>query len=109
MSELEKRYSPGLAAQTKRPIEDPGIEPHRVRMTDKSEKHARTAEKQIAAMFGVSVIGAIHCHLGLLCVPDCRWRPICNQKQLALDGPRYGPIDAWNRLRSRALGKNTDA
>jgi len=69
MSELEKRYSPGLAAQTKRPIEDPGIEPHRVRMTDKSEKHARTAEKQIAAMFGVSVIGAIIAIWGFFAFP----------------------------------------
>jgi len=69
MSELEKRYSPGLAAQTKRPIEDPAIEPHRVRMTDKSEKHARTAEKQIAAMFGVSVIGAIIAIWGFFAFP----------------------------------------
>lgn len=69
MSELEKRYSPGLAAQTQRPIEDPGIEPHRVRMTDKSEKHARTAEKQIAAMFGVSVIGAIIAIWGFFAFP----------------------------------------
>jgi len=69
MSELEKRYSPGLAAQTQRPIEDPGIEPHRVRMTDKSEKHARTAERQIAAMFGISVIGAIIAIWGFFAFP----------------------------------------
>ena len=59
MSEIEKSYSPGLAKDIQKPIKDPGIEPHRVRMTNKSEKHAKTAEKQIAAMFGVSVIGAI--------------------------------------------------
>ena len=56
MSDIEKSYSPGLATDIEKPISNPGIEPHRIRMTDKSEKHARTAEKQIAVMFGVSVV-----------------------------------------------------
>ena len=69
MSEIEKSYSPGLAKDIQKPIKDPGIEPHRVRMTNKSEKHAKTAEKQIAAMFGVSVIGAIIAVWGFFAFP----------------------------------------
>ena len=69
MSEIEKSYSPGLAKDIQKPIKDPGIEPHRVRMTNKSEKHAKTAEKQIAAMFGVSVIGAIMAVWGFFAFP----------------------------------------
>ena len=42
MSEVQK-YDSGSATNIERPISDPGIEPHRVRMTDKSEKHAKTA------------------------------------------------------------------
>ena len=38
-------------------------------MTDKSEKHARTAEKQIAVMFGVSVVGAIIAIWGFFAFP----------------------------------------
>lgn len=38
-------------------------------MTDKSEKHARTAEKQIAAMFGLSVVGAIIAVWGFFAFP----------------------------------------
>lgn len=69
MSDIEKRYSPGLSTDIEKPIENPGIEPHRVRMTDKSEKHARTAEKQIAVMFGVSVVGAIIAIWGFFAFP----------------------------------------
>ncbi|MDG2497175.1 MAG: Rieske 2Fe-2S domain-containing protein [Aquiluna sp.] len=69
MSDIEKSYSPGLAKDIQKPIKDPGIEPHRVRMTDKSEKHAKTAEKQIAAMFGVSVLGAIIAVWGFFAFP----------------------------------------
>ena len=69
MSDIEKSYSPGLATDIEKPIANPGIEPHRVRMTDKSEKHARTAEKQIAVMFGVSVVGAIIAIWGFFAFP----------------------------------------
>jgi ubiquinol-cytochrome c reductase iron-sulfur subunit len=58
VSDLEKVES-GLATRVDRPIEDPGIEPHRVRMTDKSEKHARNAERAVAGMFALSVVGSI--------------------------------------------------
>ena len=67
MSDIEKSYSPGLATDIEKPIANPGIEPHRIRMTDKSEKHARTAEKQIAVMFGVRV-------------PHRGWRPFGHKK-----------------------------
>ena len=69
MSDVEKSYSPGLATDIEKPIANPGIEPHRIRMTDKSEKHARTAEKQIAVMFGVSVVGAIIAIWGFFAFP----------------------------------------
>ena len=69
MSDIEKSYSPGLATDIEKPIANPGIEPHRIRMTDKSEKHARTAEKQIAVMFGVSVEGAIIAIWGFFAFP----------------------------------------
>jgi ubiquinol-cytochrome c reductase iron-sulfur subunit len=69
MTDIEKSYSPGLATDIEKPIPNPGIEPHRIRMTDKSEKHARSAEKQIAAMFGVSVVGAIIAIWGFFAFP----------------------------------------
>lgn len=69
MSEVEKAYPAGLATNIERPIKDPGIEPHRVRMTDKSEKHARNAEKQVAAMFLVSIVGAVIAVWGYVAFP----------------------------------------
>jgi ubiquinol-cytochrome c reductase iron-sulfur subunit len=69
MSDIEKVYPAGLAGEIERPIANPGIEPHRVRMTDKSEKHAKTAEKQVSAMFFVSVIGAIIAIWGFFAFP----------------------------------------
>lgn len=59
MSELDKSSDKGLAVTTTKPIKNPGIEPHRVRMTDKSERHARNAERQVAALFLISIIGGI--------------------------------------------------
>ena len=59
MSELEKAYPGGLATQVDRPIADPGIEPHRLRMTDKDEKAAKTAERVVASLFLLSIVGAI--------------------------------------------------
>ena len=69
MSVIVKSYSPGIATDIEKPIANPGIEPHRIRMTDKSEKHARTAERQIAVMFGVSVVGAIIAIWGFFAFP----------------------------------------
>lgn len=71
MSELEKSPEPqnkpegfehvfesGLAVIPPDKIRDPGLEPHRVRMTDKSPKHAQNAERQVSALFFLSVIGS---------------------------------------------------
>lgn len=69
MSEVEKAYPSGLATNIERPIQDPGIEPHRVRMTDKSEKHARSAEKQVAGMFLISIVGAVIAIWGFFAFP----------------------------------------
>lgn len=53
----EHEYESGLAVKPD-VIRDPGIEPHRVRMTDKSEKHAKAAERQVAALFLFSMLAS---------------------------------------------------
>lgn len=58
MSEKEHDYASGLAVVAKDAVKDPGLEPHRVRMTDKSVKHEKAAARQVAAMFLVSVVGS---------------------------------------------------
>lgn len=58
MSEREHDYASGLAVVAKDAVKDPGLEPHRVRMTDKSVKHEKAAARQVAAMFLVSVVGS---------------------------------------------------
>ena len=55
----EYAYSAGAGLVQADKIADPGIEPHRVRMTDKSVKHEKAAEKQVAALFLISIIGSI--------------------------------------------------
>ncbi|MEL0291251.1 MAG: ubiquinol-cytochrome C reductase, partial [Aquiluna sp.] len=64
-----KKFDSGSATNIERPIADPGIEPHRVRLTDKSEKHAKTAERQISVMFLVSIVGAIIAVWGFVAFP----------------------------------------
>jgi ubiquinol-cytochrome c reductase iron-sulfur subunit len=54
-SDAEHEYESGLAVSSADSIKDPGLEPHRVRMTDKSEKHAKNAERQVAALFLASI------------------------------------------------------
>ena len=58
MSEKEHDYASGLAVIAKDAVKDPGLEPHRVRMTDKSVKHEKAAARQVAALFLVSVVGS---------------------------------------------------
>jgi ubiquinol-cytochrome c reductase iron-sulfur subunit len=55
----EHEYPTGLAVISSDKIADPGIEPHRVRMTDKSVKHERAAVRQVAGLFTLSIIGSI--------------------------------------------------
>lgn len=69
MSEIEKAYPGGLATEIERPISDPGIEPHRVRMTDKDEASAKTAERVIASLFLLSIAGAILAVWGFFAFP----------------------------------------
>ncbi len=40
-------------------FENPGLEPHQVRMSDLSEAGAKRAEKQVAALFSLSILGTI--------------------------------------------------
>ncbi len=57
--EVEHQYEAGLAKVNADKFTDPGIEPHRVRMTDKSVKHEKTAARQVAALFLISIAGSI--------------------------------------------------
>jgi ubiquinol-cytochrome c reductase iron-sulfur subunit len=57
-NETEHVYSPGSAIVISDAIPDPGIEPHRVRMTDKSPAHEKRANRQVAAMFLLSIFGS---------------------------------------------------
>ena len=58
-SAKEHNYESGLATIAADKIKDPGLEPHRVRMTDKSAAHERNANRQVAALFILSAIGSI--------------------------------------------------
>jgi ubiquinol-cytochrome c reductase iron-sulfur subunit len=57
--DAEHDYSAGLAVIAPDAVKDPGMEPHRVRMTDKSVKHEKTAARQVAFLFLASVLGSI--------------------------------------------------
>ena len=57
-AEAEHVYDSGLAVIPADAIKDPGLEPHRVRMTDKSPKHERAAVRQVAALFLLSAFGS---------------------------------------------------
>jgi ubiquinol-cytochrome c reductase iron-sulfur subunit len=56
--EVEHVYDGGLARVDADKFADPGIEPHRVRMTDKSERHDKTAARQVAGLFFLSIAGS---------------------------------------------------
>ena len=58
MSDSEHNYGAGLAVVSDDGIKNPGLEPHRERMTDKSTKHEKTAARQVAVMFLLSVVGS---------------------------------------------------
>ena len=57
--EVEHQYDAGLAKVSADKFADPGIEPHRVRMTDKSVKHEKTAARQVAGLFLFSIASSI--------------------------------------------------
>jgi len=54
----DHEYDAGLRVIHKDAVADPGIEPHRVRMTDKSEKHEKNAVRQVALLFSLSMLGS---------------------------------------------------
>lgn len=57
-ADAEHVYDSGLAVIPADAIKDPGLEPHRVRMTDKSPKHEKAAVRQVATLFLLSAIGS---------------------------------------------------
>lgn len=57
-NEIEHDYASGLAVIKADAVKNPGMEPHRVRMTDKSVKHEKAAARQVAAFFLLSVLGS---------------------------------------------------
>jgi ubiquinol-cytochrome c reductase iron-sulfur subunit len=57
--EVEHEYSGGLAVVAPDAVKNPGLEPHRLRMTDKSVKHEKAAARQVSYMFFASVVGSL--------------------------------------------------
>jgi ubiquinol-cytochrome c reductase iron-sulfur subunit len=58
-NQVEHEYSGGLAVVAPDAVKNPGLEPHRLRMTDKSVKHEKAAARQVSYMFFASVIGSV--------------------------------------------------
>ena len=54
----DHEYDAGLRVIHQDAVADPGIEPHRIRMTDKSEKHEKSAVRQVATLFTISMLGS---------------------------------------------------
>ena len=40
-------------------FQDPGIPPHRLRLADTDPRAAKRAERQVALLFGISVVGTL--------------------------------------------------
>jgi ubiquinol-cytochrome c reductase iron-sulfur subunit len=69
---FEHEFESGLAVISQDKISDPGLAPHRVRMTDKSPKHAKNAERQVAFLFLLSVVGSFFALWAYVSFPDYR-------------------------------------
>jgi ubiquinol-cytochrome c reductase iron-sulfur subunit len=54
----DHEYELGLRVANPDSVADPGLEPHRVRMTDKSVKHEKAAVRQVALLFTLSMLGS---------------------------------------------------
>ncbi|MBJ7280591.1 MAG: ubiquinol-cytochrome C reductase, partial [Rhodoluna sp.] len=54
----EHEYELGLRVSHENAVVDPGLAPHRVRMTDKSVKHEKSAVRQVTALFVFSILGS---------------------------------------------------
>jgi ubiquinol-cytochrome c reductase iron-sulfur subunit len=50
---------PGTAVERSDALRNPGLPPHRLRVTDKDPKAARRAERVVVALFYVSVVGSV--------------------------------------------------
>ena len=50
---------PGSAVVPSDAVENPGLPPERLRMTDLDEKYEKEAERRIALFFGLSIVGSI--------------------------------------------------
>lgn len=53
------KYDGGLVVISPEKVADPGLEPHRLRMTDKSVKHEKSANRQVGALFLLSAVGSV--------------------------------------------------
>ncbi|WP_298039074.1 cytochrome bc1 complex Rieske iron-sulfur subunit [uncultured Microbacterium sp.] len=58
---LDRAYqpSPGLGVAVSDPVQNPGLPPHRVRMTDKDPKAEKRAERTVYTLFYLSLAGSI--------------------------------------------------
>ena len=54
----EHEYETGLRVIHEDAVKDPGLEPHRVRMTDQSVKHEKNAVRQVTLLFVISMLGS---------------------------------------------------
>lgn len=61
MTEIEKPAdgSAKVATATEDRFENPGLPPHKYRLADTDPKAARRAERQVAALFGLSILGTV--------------------------------------------------
>lgn len=50
-------------------FENPGLEPHRPRLTDEDPRAAQRATRQVAALFGISVLGTVGLIVAYVLVP----------------------------------------
>jgi len=54
----EHEYETGLRVIHEDAVKDPGLETHRVRMTDQSVKHQKNAVRQVTLLFIISMLGS---------------------------------------------------
>lgn len=62
-------FESGSAVVSPDKIDDPGLEPHRLRMTDKFEKNAKNAERQVSVLFLLSMVGGVLAIWAYIAVP----------------------------------------
>lgn len=64
---------------------NPGLPPHVLRNADRDEKAAKRAERQVAALFGVSIVGTVVFLVAyfLVDVEDQVWVPFTNEMSLS--------------------------